>query len=466
MASTFVQQRVHRRSVLAGLGASVTLLLTACGGAPAAQPTPAPTPASAPVPTPTPATAATPAATAAAGGKAAEIHVNFRQGSDSEWQQKLIPEFQQKFPSIKVVLDVLPGEPEYWAKVQALYATGQVGDMIWASLGNYKNFADKGLLHELDSVIAQDKYDLRDYAPVAIETMRWNGKLYGMPWGAHTGNCAVMYNADLLAADGVKIEDATKDYDSLYATAVKLTKGSAGNRTQYGFLPAGGQIGMNNHIRAFGGDFYDKDGKKLTLNEAPALAAIKWLAKMWQETAPTFGSNFNGDELFASGKIAMYQAWWGNQFTPGDKAIAGKFKWDIVQLPKGPKGIVGTQLTINGITMSGITKQPDAAWTYMKYLLDPETQVQIVLNNGGRPSPRNAVFTNSEILSKLKAPKVFIPLYENALPWPEPANHRWPEFNTAVDQVFGPIWTGKASVEDGMKEVTAKLQEILDKPKA
>jgi multiple sugar transport system substrate-binding protein len=162
----------------------------------------------------------------------------------------------------------------------------------------------------------------------------------------------------------------------------------------------------------------------------------------------------------------MYQGWWGNQFTPGDKAINGKFKWDFVPLPKGPKGIVGTQLTINGITMSGITKQADATWTYMKYMVDPETQVQIVTNNGGRPSPRNAVFTNADILSKLKAPKVFIPLYENALPWPEPANHRWPEFNTAVDQVFGPIWTGNVSVEDGMKEVTSKLQEILDKPKA
>ncbi len=371
-----------------------------------------------------------------------------------------------KFPNIKVTLDVLPGEPEYWAKVQALYATGQVGDMIWASLGNYKNYADKGLLHELDSIINKDKYDLKDYKTVAIDTMKWNGKLYGMPWGAHTGNCAVMYNADLLDKEGVKIDDATKSYDALYEAAVKLTKGSPGSRDQYGFLPAGGQIGMNNHIRAYGGDFYDKDGKKLTLNDTPAMDAIKWIAKMWKDTAPTFGSGFNGDELFANGKIAMYQAWWGNQFTPGDAAIAGKFKWDIVQMPKGPKGIVGTQLTINGITMSGITKEPDATWTYMKYMLDPETQVQIVLNNGGRPAVRNAVLNNQDLLAKLKAPKVFVPLYDTALPWPEPANHRWPEFSTAVDQVFAPIWTGQVALDAGMKEVTSKLQEILDRPKA
>jgi multiple sugar transport system substrate-binding protein len=404
--------------------------------------------------------------TPGAGGRQAEVHVNFRQGSDAEWQQRLIPAFQEKNPNIKVVLDVLPAEPEYWAKVQALYATGQVGDMIWASLGNYKNFADKGLLGNLDPIISRDKYDLKDYKPVSLETMRWQGKLFGMPWGAHTGEPALLYNADLLAADGVNIQDAVKSYDSLYEAGVKLTKGPAGSRTQYGLNPTGGQIGMNNHIRAFGGDFYDAKGEKLTLDQAPAQEAIKWLQKVWRDCAPTFGTGFNAAELFANGRIALMQTGWTGQFVPGDAQIAGKFKWDIVQLPKGPKGIVGTQLTINGITMSSITKQPDATWAYIKYMMDPEAQVQIVLNNGGRPAPRDAVLKNADLVSKLKAPNVYIPLYDTALGWPEPANHRWPEFDTAVNQVFGPIWTGATSLEAGMREVNSKLQEILSKPKA
>lgn len=482
-------RQLSRRSLLALLAAGGSAaLLAACGGG-AATSTTAPSGAAAPTtapaagaPTAAPATAgATPAAqpttaasgaaagatpAPAAGGKQVEIHVNFRQGSDSEWQQKFIPRFMEAHPNIKVVLDVLPGEPEYWAKVQALHATGQVGDMIWASLGNYKNFADKGLLNALDPIIAKDKYDMSDYLTPAIETMKWNGKLYGMPWGAHTGNCGVMYNADLLDKEGIKIEDATKDYESLYQAAVKLTKSSGDKRTQFGFIPAGGQIGMNNVIRAYGGDFYDKDGKKLTLDSSQAMDAIKWIQKMWKDTSITFGGGLNPDELFANGQIALYQAWWGNQFVPGDKQINGKFKWDIVRMPVGPAGVVGTQLTINGITMSSITKQPDATWEYIKYMMDPASQVEIVLNNGGRPAQRHAVLDNPELQSKLKAPKTFIPLYATAQGWPEPANHRWPEFNTAVDQVFGPIWTGKVALDAGMKDVTAKLQEILDKPKA
>jgi len=92
--------------------------------------------------------------------------------------------------------------------------------------------------------------------------------------------------------------------------------------------------------------------------------------------------------------------------------------------------------------------------------------VEIVTGGGGRPAPRHAVLDNPDIQSKLKAPTVFVPQYTNAQPWPEPGNHRWPEFNTAVDQVFGPIWTGQATLDAGMKDATSKLQEILDKPKA
>ena len=60
-------------------------------------------------------------------------------------------------------------EPDYWSKVQALHATGQVADVLWASTGNLHNFANRGILAELDPLIAADKYDLSDYVPAGLE---------------------------------------------------------------------------------------------------------------------------------------------------------------------------------------------------------------------------------------------------------------------------------------------------------
>lgn len=89
-----------------------------------------------------------------------------------------------------------------------------------------------------------------------------------------------------------------------------------------------------------------------------------------------------------------------------------------------------------------------------------------MLNNGGRPAARKAVLDNPKIMSTVTSHKAMRPLYDTALGWPSPANSRWPEFTTALDQVMGPIWTGAIELEPGMKAATVKLQEILDKPKS
>lgn len=466
----FGRRAPSRRGFLAMAMVGVSGVLAACGGEEAKPAAEAPKAPAAGAAAPTAAAAATkaPAAapTTAPAAKQVEIHTNFRQGGDAEWQARLMPKFMEKNPNIKVVLDTLPAEPEYWAKVAALFATGQAGDFIWASNGNFLGYAENGVPRELDSIISKDKYDLGDYTKVGLDNMRYQGKVFGMPWGSHCQNCLVMYNEDLLKEAGVTIEQAVASYDALYEAAKKATKGAAGSRTQFGFLPAGGQTALNCNLRAFGGETYDAAGKKLLMNDPAAIEAIKWTQKMWKDTAPVFGSGFNGDELFATGKIAMVQAGYPNHFVPGDKAIAGKFKWGITLMPKGPKGIVGTQFTVNGITINSASKQPDATWEYMKFMMDPVTQEEIVLNNGGRPAARKAVLDNPKIMSTVTSHKAMRPLYDTALGWPSPANSRWPEFTTALDQVMGPIWTGAIELDPGMKAATTKLQEILDKPKS
>jgi hypothetical protein len=98
--------------------------------------------------------------------------------------------------------------------------------------------------------------------------------------------------------------------------------------------------------------------------------------------------------------------------------------------------------------------------------MDPTVQAELVRDNGGRPAVRDAVLNNQELMGQLKAAPVFVPLFDTALPWAEPANHRWPEVNAAGDQVFAPVWTGAATPETGMPGVNRMLQEILSKSKA
>ena len=367
-------------------------------------------------------------------------------------------------------------EPDYWAKVQALHATGQVADVIWASTGNLHNFANRGILAELDPLIAADHYDMSDYIKAGLDSMSLNGKLYGMPWGGHPGNGGLLYNVDLLSAAGfdkvTEDPDSLQDwtYDTLADAAAKTTKATGGRADVFGYSPGTDFLSLNNVIGAFGGRFMTPDGKALAMDTPEFLAAMHWVAdvfaKKWSPAPgpdPTTTGN-TANELFGGGRLAMLQTQYTGMFTPGEKVIQGKFKWNVALQPKGPAGKRGTALTINGMTIAASSKHKPEAWQFVKWLMEPDNQVPIILAGGSRPALRTKVLNDQRLMTQLKAHKVFAKALLEAEPWQMPANYRWPEFNSTVSQVFAGVWAGTLTLEQAMPDAKKKLQEIIDKP--
>jgi multiple sugar transport system substrate-binding protein len=429
--------------------------------APAAKPTEAPAAAK---PTTAPAAAATtaPAPAAAAG----EIQVATRLGSDAEIMLKSVTDFTAQ-TGIKATHIAYPAEPEYWAKVQALHATKQVADVIWASLGNLHNFANRGLLAELDPLIKADNYDLGDYVPNALKSCSLNGKLYAMPWGGHPGNGGLLYNIDLLEKAGVKPPDNTWTLDTLKDAVAKLTQQSSGRTEVFGIALGQDFLSINNFAGGFGGEFIDPPtaGKTVTVDSAEMKKALNYVRDFYvNKQAPTPGPDVNNDNLFASGRVAMIQTGYWAHFAPGEKAIAGKFKWGLDLIPKGVSGKSGTSLTINGQTVSSISTKQKESWQFLKWLMDPKNHVPIVLAGGSRPALRNSVLDNEQLNKELRAHKRFVESLKVAEAWKEPANFRWPEFSTTVGQVFADVWAGKRTVDEALPEAKSKLQAVLDKP--
>jgi multiple sugar transport system substrate-binding protein len=421
----------------------------------------------------TPAAAAktTPAAAGTSGQaapatKGVTIEIATRGGSDGEIMEKSIVTFAQE-TGIQAKHVAYGGEPEYWAKVQSLYATKQVADVIWASLGNLHNFANRGVLAELEPLIKADNYDLGDYVPNALKSCSLNGKLYAMPWGGHPGNSGLLYNLDLLEQAGLKAPDASWTLETLADAARKLTKESGGRVEQFGFSAGTDFLSLNNFIGGFGGEFFmpPEAGKTLTIDEDKFKQGLNYVRDFFVtiKSSPTPGPDLDTANLFASGKIALLHSGYGGQFSPGEKAIAGKFKWGEDLIPKGPIGKAGSSLTINGQTISSISTKQDAAWQFLKWLMEPKNHIPIVLAGGSRPALRNSVLDAPELNEKLPAHKRFAEAIKASDPWKEPANYRWPEFSTTVSQVFADLWTGGKTVDQALPDAKTKLQAILDK---
>ena len=458
---------ITRRRLLAviGGGAAGAVLLGACG-APAA-----PTAAPAAKADAKPADAAKPAAPeaakpAAAGGGTTEVVVHMRQGDDATWQdKKFIPEFNKAQNKYVVRQEVLPPQPEYFPKVAALHATGTIGDVVWASMAGFRSLAFRKVIRPIDDLVKGDKYDLADYLEVGIKDMTWDGKLTGMPWGAHAGSPNLIYNADMLDKAGVKIADATASYDKLIEAAKKVQVVKDGKPDVFGFAPGTGAAEIFQWMRAFGMGPWDSTGKKVTVKEKPALDGFKmWERFHREDLAPAPGGGTNREQLFAGGKIAIMQTGYSADFNPG-KAIADTFKWDLALMPKGPTGKLPTNFTINGITISAKGKQPEGAWQYVKYLMDVENQLEIVLAGAGRPAARKSVLDHPK-LQDLKGHKIQVPIFPIAEGWLEPDNFRIEEARAALDQASTAIGGKQATVDERIGAIEKSLQEVLDKPRA
>ena len=83
---------------------------------------------------------------------------------------------------------------------------------------------------------------------------------------------------------------------------------------------------------------------------------------------------------------------------------------------------------------------------------------------GSRPALRNSVLDNEQLNKEMKAHKRFVEAIKASEPWKMPSNYRWPEFSTAVSQVFANVWLGKQTVDEALPEAKTKLMAILAKP--
>jgi multiple sugar transport system substrate-binding protein len=481
---------------LTALGVAVVPLLQSCAATPTPSPTQAPAPTTAPAAT-KPAAASTPAATAATPAAAkptaaastpaaaaastpaakpatikpgTKIQISSRGGTDGELLTKSAEDFAKE-TGIAAEHVSYGAEPEYWAKVQALHSTKQVADVIWASVGNFHNFSNRGLLAEFDPLIKADNYDLSDYLENGLKSMSWKGKLYGMPWGGHPGDAGLLYNVDLLNKAGFNVTEDQESmfdwtYDKLMDAARKTSVESGGKVTQFGYMPVTGYLSLINVIGAYGGQFMTPDGTKLDMDTDEFKKGMGWVRDCFTtfKVAPTPGPDLNAAELFATGKLAMMQGGYGNQFSPGDKGIAGRFKWGLTVQPTGPAGKRGTRLTINGQTIASVSQNQDAAWLFVKFLMDPKNHVPVVLAGGSRPALRKSVLDHPDLNTKMKSHKVWVKVLNVSEPWRMPANLRWPEFNSTIQQAFAGVWAGTQTLDAALPEAKKKLQDILDKP--
>jgi multiple sugar transport system substrate-binding protein len=488
---------VTRRRLLTTMALAVPGLLAACGGAPAsptaapkaAEPTKpaaaAPTtaaaaPAAKPAEPTKPAAAAPTAAPAAAKPAAAsKPPVTLRQLDQTATVRVMterMEKLKEQHPHITVKLESQPDVSTLFTKTQALQAGGQMTDTVitFNSNASYRYFTETKVLRAIDDAIAADKLELGEYYPGAVDYIKVQGKIYGLPFKGHPGAGNLFYNEKLFEAEGLKFPTDDWTWQQAIDAATKLTKGSGGT-AQFGLLWQNNVIFWRNVWQiASGAELYAEDGKKVQINGEAFVKAVEWMHDLQQVKKVAMNpSQLTGTEqdMFASGKVGLWLT------LPGQKSVGAKikdqFKWMAVLAPKGHNDLRGPITFIDTFSVSQASKHPDDAYIVVKWLCNQETGIRLGEGAGagasGTPGARPDVWNSPRLLNhpdyRPEAQQAGIKAMALLKPYRNAWNFRDQEVNTLVTNRLEAIWIGKEKpAKPYLDSLHAEAQAILDKP--
>ena len=439
----------RRRLVATGSAATGALALAACGGTAAQQPS----------------TQSLPPAT---------IRVIARTASEADMWPIRIPQLEQTHPNIKVNLELIASTDGggVQAKTDTYIAAGEILDVVHThfSAAQPQRLYLNGSMRELDSFIAKDKLDLKQWYPQAIDAGRVEGKVIALPFKGKMATVALHINQSLFEAAGLKIPDLNTTLNDLVDMAVKLTKPDGSQWGIVGFMPTSSR-NVTGTFRRWNAELFDKDQKKATLDTTAARDAAAWYYDALNRRK--FATFTDDQNLFRQGKAAMLIHRDYNEkttFWPASQQQG--FKYTATMMPKGPSGRRGGVWIPDGMQVGKASKAPDQAWITLKWFTDKETGLalgnQKSPGSSTTPGARPDVYNDPKFLNHEIYPKIFQELdrdsnqlpenYQGSVPW----NYKIPEADAVINKAMTAVQKGEVEPSPSfLKNLTDEINNAV-----
>ena len=398
----------------------------------------------------------------AAGTARAETQISYLMwGSPQEAEAwaTVVKGFEVAHPEIKVTVEVADWD-SYWEKLRVQMAGGTPPDVFAMDAPLYMDWQARGVLLNLQPYLDREPALLDGVYPVTLEAYRTADGIYGLPRDFQT--IVLYYNKDMFDAGGVAYPTDAWTYDDLRTAAKALTldKDGDGSTDQWGFWDGGYDMEpfWGALVWAYGGDVVNAGEGKTLIGSPEATAAFQLMSDMWvtDKSMPTEQQlAAYGWDGFLSGVAAMGVS--GHWSVPEYSAVT--FKWDIAPMPLGPAGRA-TSVNSAGFVIARDSKYPDAAWEFVKYAFSDAGQSELAKVGLAIPV-RKSVAESDAYLGQ--ATRIDHSIYVKALDYAhmKPVFKGYEEWSGAVGDALHMIWTGEASVADGLAEAVAGGDDAL-----
>jgi multiple sugar transport system substrate-binding protein len=325
---------------------------------------------------------------------------------------KAIANFNKKHPNVQVKVTYSPFA-QYWTTLRTSIGGGSGPDLFWMNAVNFYQYAEAGLIKDLEGFITNDtEFSKDDYYQSMIELYSYKDKLYGAPYFVDA--VGIYYNKKLFDKAGISYPDETWTWEDIERVGEQLTNRAKG---VYGYAAPilSNQTGYYNYIHQAGGEIVSRDQLLSGFDSKAARESFAFIEHLVDKgISPDVKSQIQNDlnQMFMSDKLAMLPAIsvMSIQF---NEAIGDHI--DIAPLPKGKE----EASIVHGISwvMNEKADNERLSWELMKELTSETGNKEIAKSGFSTPAGIAAGDLWLESIPHLNL-QVFIDAQKNGTAYP------------------------------------------------
>ncbi|MFQ5593838.1 MAG: ABC transporter substrate-binding protein [Anaerolineae bacterium] len=390
--------------------------------------------------------------------------------SFEEKEQQMVDKFMAAYPNITVDLEVI-GTPDYWTKVSALSAAGDLPCVFNMSSGFVDQWISDGLLANMQSYVDRD-INPDDYYTGVFDVVRDKntGDMHAFPFAFV--ETVLFYNQDAFDAAGVPHPEEGWTWDDFLDAAKKLTVDKDGDGTidQFGFWFYGRYAHVESWVYQNGGRILNETKSRFEPDDN-AIEALAFLDSLIHEHGvapePKEMEGVRQQDVFPLGLAAMWVdgAWNinGNRENIGDA-----FRWAIAPVPRGPRATEDSAYGWpDSMTIAATCEHPDEAWEFIKFVTGPARTIDLTF--GGKVPIYKPVALSEEFLEKDKQPpnKDFILEWANQT-GPTTFTPGWGEWRGYTDGAgmqgqLDDVFNGVTDLDTAIRNMTEHANGVLER---
>lgn len=389
-----------------------------------------------------------------------EVWFHSGKGEEREALEASIEEFNNTHEAIQVEAIQLP-EGSYNDQVNAAALAGDLPCALDFDGPFLYNYAWSGYLIPIDDYVSAELRD--DFLPSIIEQGTYADNLYSL--GQFDSGLAIWGNREYLEEAGVRIPEGINDpwtqdefMEALqqlqaleqveYAIDFKMNYGQ-GEWYTYGFSPI---------LWSFGGDLIDRSTYQTAdglLNGPEAVAAMEFFQNLFEEgyatAEPAGDDDFYIDQIAALSWVGHWM-WGPHSENMGDNLV-------LIPMPDFGTGAKTGMGSWNwGITSN--CANPDAAWTFIEFLVSPEEILRMTNANGAVPARQSAI-EQSELYSEDGPLRLFVEQLQSGMAVPRPATPAYPVITSVFAEAVQNIVSG-ADVQEELNEAVETIDQDIE----